>query len=97
MAGEPFVDRLKVYTKLSSLLRKDQPLGCPERGGASSGAVLRGCLKSRDSVIFHRLRFPIPASKQLGRTLFRVPRVLICQDFSNILLGGQLTRQGLRP
>src|SRR5260370_25931970 len=30
---------------------------------------LRGCLKSPDSVIFHRLCFPIPASKQLGRTL----------------------------
>src|SRR5271165_5752030 len=27
---------------------------------------LRGCLKSPDSVIFHRLCFPIPASKQLG-------------------------------
>jgi predicted metal-dependent enzyme (double-stranded beta helix superfamily) len=28
--------------------------------------VLRGCLKSPDSVIFHRLCFPIPVSKQLG-------------------------------
>ena len=27
-------------------------------------AFLRGCLKSPDSVIFHRLCFPIPASKQ---------------------------------
>src|SRR6266481_8161609 len=44
---------------------------------------VRGCLKSPDSVIFHRLCFPIPASKHLGRTLVRV---LICQDFSNILL-----------
>jgi hypothetical protein len=34
---------------------------------------VRGCLKSPDSVIFHRLCFPIPASKQLGRTLVRVP------------------------
>ena len=34
---------------------------------------LRGCLKSPDSVIFHRLCFPIPASKQPGRTLVRVP------------------------
>jgi hypothetical protein len=34
---------------------------------------LRGCLKSPDSVIFHRLCFPIQASKQLGRTLLRVP------------------------
>ena len=29
---------------------------------------LRGCLKRPDSVIFHRLCFPIPASKQPGRT-----------------------------
>src|SRR5271167_4483327 len=35
--------------------------------------VVRGCLKSPDSVIFHRPCFPIPASKQLGRTLVRVP------------------------
>jgi hypothetical protein len=35
--------------------------------------ALRGCLKSPDSVIFHRLCFPIPASKQLGQTLVRVP------------------------
>jgi hypothetical protein len=35
--------------------------------------ILRGCLKSPDSVIFRRLCFPIPASKQLGRTLVSVP------------------------
>src|SRR5271165_7685341 len=31
--------------------------------------TLEGCLKSPDSVIFHRLCFPVRASKQLGRTL----------------------------
>ncbi len=40
---------------------------------AIQGWRLRECLKSPDSVIFHRLCFPIPASKQLGRTLVRVP------------------------
>src|SRR5271167_2386044 len=39
----------------------------------TKAGFLRGCLKSPDSVIFHRLCFPIPASKQLGRTLVRVP------------------------
>src|SRR5262249_29589270 len=34
----------------------------------SKGETLRGCLKSPDSVIFHRLSSPVPASKQLGRT-----------------------------
>ena len=37
----------------------------------SPKVLIRGCLKSPDSVIFHRLSFPIPASKQLGRTLVR--------------------------
>ena len=46
----------------------------PKKGKlALTAFFLRGCLKSPDSVIFHRLCFPIPASKQLGRTLVRVP------------------------
>ena len=35
------------------------------------GEAFRGCLKSPDSVIFHRLCFPIPASKQLANPLPR--------------------------
>src|SRR5258708_12620334 len=37
-----------------------------EIGFRLHGSTLRGCLKSPDSVIFHRLCFPIPASKQSG-------------------------------
>ena len=48
---------------------------------------LRGCLKSPDSVIFHRLSFPIPASKQLGRTLVRAVSLDLPGLFKHPLYG----------
>ena len=67
-----FLDRL---SKIRPLQRQRCFLGkLPSTNSLrASWRSLRGCLKSPDSVIFHRLCFPIPASKQLGRTLVRVP------------------------
>ena len=61
------------------------------RARASSLAPLRGCLKSPDSVIFHRLCFPFQLPNSWGEP-WSAYRVLICQDFSNILSHRSLGR-----
>ena len=60
------------FGTLAARLPADQVAQILILGEEHHEAWLRGCLKSPDSVIFHRLCFPIPASKQLGRTLVRV-------------------------
>src|SRR5260370_5292420 len=75
----------KVYTEVMNGSRAERPILSKVLEHLRAGDVLviwkldrlgrslRGCLKSPDSVIFRRLCFPIPASKQLGRTLVLVP------------------------
>src|SRR5260370_38641153 len=66
----------KIYTVLQSTSTSDLGAHYLLSARSTSGIspcwrAVRGCLKSPDSVIFQRLCFHIPASKQMGRTLVR--------------------------
>jgi hypothetical protein len=93
---EPFKSPHRVELLPRRHFRKPRQTCDPINRTRSKGETLRGCLKSPDSVIFHRLSFPIPASKQLGRTLVRAVSLDLPGLFKHLLIA-EACNIGLEP